>query len=425
MGIDKDKNQSTAAELRRHAEERLQAKTGEVRPPPTEEEAQRLVHELEVHQIELEMQNAELRQTRDKMETALEKYTDLYDFAPIGYFTLDRNGAISSVNLSGASLLGGERARLLGRRFGLFVADETRPVFTEFLGKVFARRGKESCEVTLTKEGNHPLFVQIEAVTASSGQECHAAIMDISVRRQLEEKLRILHADLSARAAELESSNIELEAFNYTVSHDLRKPLTVIHGYCEVVKELCGNRLNDECNEYIQSIIEGTLRMNRLIDTLLDFSHITRIEMHHENVDLSKIAHELALELKVSTPERRGSFRIAEGIVAHGDTALLRVVLNNLIANAWKYASSREEAVIEFGVTEVEGKPAFFVRDNGPGFDMAFADKIFVPFQRLPGNSAEGYGIGLATVHRIIQRHGGRVWAEGKPGQGATFYFTL
>jgi PAS domain-containing protein len=157
MGFDKDKIQATEpAELRRRAEELLRAKTVEARPPRTEAESQRLLHELEVHRIELEMQNAELRQAREEVETALEKYTDLYEFAPVGYFTLDRDGTIRAANLAGAGLLGVERSRLIDRRFGLFVADEARLLFSELLGKVFASQGKEFCEVTLSREGNPP-----------------------------------------------------------------------------------------------------------------------------------------------------------------------------------------------------------------------------------------------------------------------------
>jgi signal transduction histidine kinase len=165
--------------------------------------------------------------------------------------------------------------------------------------------------------------------------------------------------------------------------------------------------------------------MDRLIDTLLDFSRVTRVEMHRKSVDLSAMANAVATELKLAEPENQSTFRIATGIAAEGDPDLLRVVLDNLIGNAWKYAGSREGAVIEFGVTEVDGKPACFVRDNGPGFDMARADKLFLPFQRLAGTDVAGHGIGLATVEKIVRRHGGRVWAESKPGEGATFFFTF
>ena len=171
MGIGKDKGTSTdAAEQRRIAEEQLKAKAPEAGIPLSGDEAQRLLHELQVHQIELEMQNAALRQARDEEEKALERYTDLYDFAPVGYFTLDRDGAIRAANLTGAGLLGIERSRLIGRRFGLFVTAEDRLPFSEFLGKVFAGQGKESCEVTLAAEGNSPRCVQIEAIAFGAGR---------------------------------------------------------------------------------------------------------------------------------------------------------------------------------------------------------------------------------------------------------------
>ena len=191
MRIKKDKGLSAGAELRSRAEEQLKAKMAERRLHlrRTGEEKQRLVHELEVHQIELEMQNAELHLARDNVETLLEKYSNLYDFAPVGYFTLDRDGAISAANLSGASLLGVERSRLIDQRFGVFVADEARSFFSEFLGKVFASQSKESCDITLTAVGNSPLFVQIEAMTAASGQECRLVLIDTSGRKQAEAAL--------------------------------------------------------------------------------------------------------------------------------------------------------------------------------------------------------------------------------------------
>jgi len=429
MSADKDKSRDSAAdELRRRAEEIIgEAEPSDAQRHRRNDETLKLFHELQVHQIELEMQNAELRQVRDEVESALAKYTDLYDFAPVGYLTLNRNGVVLAANLTAAGLLGIERSRLTGRHFELFVAAEARQNFAEFLGTVFLCKSRQSCEVTISAEGNLPFFVQIEAVAFESEQEqeCRVAMIDISVRRQLEEKLEIMHTDLSARAVELEIANIELEAFNYSVSHDLRSPLTVINSYCQVVLELCGNNLNEECRGYIREMYAGTLRMNQLIDSLLDFSRIKHVEMRGDKIDLSKMANEVALGLSLSAPERRVTFRIASGVTVEGDAGLLRVVLDNLIGNAWKYTGSQAETVIEFGVTKVKGKPACFVRDNGPGFDMEHADRLFIPFQRLPGAKAEGHGIGLATVERIVRRHGGRVWAESEPGKGATFLFTL
>ena len=203
--------------------------------------------------------------------------------------------------------------------------------------------------------------------------------------------------------------------------------MTIINGYCQTIRELCGDKLDEQCQEYLQEAYNGTLRMNRLIDTLLNFSRLTHIEPRRETVDLSGVAQAVAAELQLAEPARRVAFRITEGITANGDAALLRVVLDNLLGNAWKYTGTRDEAIIEFGATEVEGKPAYFVRDNGIGFDMADADRLFTPFQRLPG--AEEY-------QRLRHRsgHGGAdhpaprgegVGREEAPGKGATFYFTL
>ncbi|MBW4055152.1 MAG: PAS domain S-box protein, partial [Proteobacteria bacterium] len=189
MNTNKARNLLVADKLRMKAEKQLQVKTAKLPVPRTNEEILRVVHELEVYQIELELQNAELRQARDEREKTLDKYTDLFDFAPIGYFTLGRNGSISTVNLAGASLLGIERSQLLGRRFGLFVADKVRPLFSDFLEVVFARQGKESCEVKLAGEGHSLLFAQIEAVAFKSGQECRIAVIDITERKRAEEAL--------------------------------------------------------------------------------------------------------------------------------------------------------------------------------------------------------------------------------------------
>jgi PAS domain S-box-containing protein len=189
MNTDTPNSTPAGAELRRHEEERLRTKTSESHQPRTEEEVQRLVHELEVHQIELEMQNAELYQAREDLEVSLDRYTSLYDFAPVGYFTLDRNEAISAMNLAGACLIGGVRSRLIGRLFGQFVAAADRPAFTAFLGNVLTCRVKESCEVALLNKGNQPVIVQIEAMSTASGQEFRLALIDITGRRRAEDAL--------------------------------------------------------------------------------------------------------------------------------------------------------------------------------------------------------------------------------------------
>jgi signal transduction histidine kinase len=225
---------------------------------------------------------------------------------------------------------------------------------------------------------------------------------------------------------QLESANKELESFSYTVSHDLRSPLTNIHGVSQLLLGPLSGRLDAECGGFIQTIFDEAKRMDQLIGTLLDFSRLTRSEITRTMVDLSELAQGIAAGLRVRQPERRVTFRIAEGIMVHADARLLKVVLENLIGNAWKYTGRTETAVIEFGMTEEHGEPVYYVRDNGAGFAMDQAGNLFKAFQRLHDPAEfEGFGIGLATVLRIIQRHGGRVWAEGEPDRGATFYFTL
>jgi len=243
--------------------------------------------------------------------------------------------------------------------------------------------------------------------------------------RQTREELELMQVKLAGRAAELEAANIELEAFNFTVSHDLRNPLTTISSYCQVIQEKTDNILDEECRGYVREMYAGTVRMKQLIDTLLDFSSVMRVDMKHEKVDLSEIVQEVVHSLKVSEPKCQAMFKISAGVEVIGDAALLRVVLDNLIGNALKYSGNLAETIIEFGVMAVDDKQAFFVRDSGPGFDVALVDQLFIPFQRLPGTNVKGSGIGLATVKSVIERHGGRVWAESERGKGATFLFTL
>jgi PAS domain S-box-containing protein len=255
--------------------------------------------------------------------------------------------------------------------------------------------------------------------------------VDISDRKQAEQEIRQLNSHLERRVvertAELEAANKELEAFSYSVSHDLRAPLRGIDGFSKALLERYTDQLDDKGKHYLQRIRAGTQRMGELIDDLLTLSRVTRSEMRRTTIDLSAMVYEIAAELHSTQPERQVEWAIAPELVAEGDARLLRVVLENLLNNAWKFTSNRLQTCIEFGaILKEDAKVAYFVHDNGAGFDMAYANKLFGAFQRLHSTDQfPGTGIGLATVQRIIHRHGGRVWAEGKVEGGATFYFML
>jgi len=242
--------------------------------------------------------------------------------------------------------------------------------------------------------------------------------------RELNARLESVVQELKLANVELETANKQLEAFGYTVSHDLRQPLQIISGYSQALTEICGDQLNAECRSFLKEITRRTFSMSGLITALLNFSKLQHAEVKSEPVDLSSMAQAIAGELRMTEPDRMVTFEIEEGLKVTGDKKLLWLVLQNLMGNAWKYSSKKEETIIEFGKTHVTGKPVFFVRDNGDGFEMHDREELFTPFKRLT-KEHEGHGIGLATVQRIVQRHGGEVWAEGEPGNGATFYFTL
>ena len=243
--------------------------------------------------------------------------------------------------------------------------------------------------------------------------------VDITDRKNAEDELR-------QRTAELEASNKELEAFSYSVSHDLRAPLRSITGFSAVLLEDYGEKLDKEGQQYLRKIQDSGELMGQLMDDLLKLSRVTRSDLRMEKLDLSGMARETISDLEATEPKRKVKVTIAPNMTAEGDKNLLSLVLQNLLGNAWKFTSKTVEPRIEIGITEHKDKQAFFVRDNGSGFDMVYANKLFQPFQRLhKASEFAGTGIGLATVQRIIRRHGGEVWAEGKVGQGATFYFTL
>ena len=236
-----------------------------------------------------------------------------------------------------------------------------------------------------------------------------------------------LQQSLRARTLELEAANKELETFSYSVSHDLRAPLRAINGYMQLLVEGLAERLDGENRTYADQVSNSVVRMQSLIDDLLRLARTARTELHRQPLDLSAITDAIAQKLQAETPERKAEWLIAPGLTADADPGLIQVALDNLLANAWKYTSRLDHARIEFGIErQPDGSSAYYVRDNGAGFDMKYAHRLFAPFQRLHSErDFAGTGVGLATVQRIIHKHGGRIWPQATPNQGATFYFTV
>jgi PAS domain S-box-containing protein len=253
---------------------------------------------------------------------------------------------------------------------------------------------------------------------------------DITDRIRAEGQVRELNAGLEVRVAErtaeLEASTRELDAFSYSVSHDLRAPLRSLHGFSQAILDDYGNLLDDVGRGYLNRLQVNVKRMGDMIDDLLNLSRATRVDLKRESVDLSGLARDVMADLSAADPDRTVNSVVADDLTAAGDRALLRMVLQNLLANSWKFTAKLPVATIEVGQIYHRGEQCFFVRDDGAGFDAKYAGKLFTAFQRLhPAAEFEGNGIGLATVQRIVRRHGGRVSAESEPGHGATFYFTV
>ncbi|HLP25008.1 MAG TPA: ATP-binding protein, partial [Acidobacteriota bacterium] len=318
-----------------------------------------------------------------------------------------------------------DKAEMLASLGTVFATPDTLP---GFVGELLALAGGATdyrTEMMLnTVKGD--LLHTLLAMSFSPSGRVLVSVVDITERKKAEKQIRRLNEQLGARAHSLEQANKELESFSYSVSHDLRTPLRSIDGFSRFVLEDCADKLDEENRENLHRIRAASQRMGHLIDDILRLARLTRAELHRGPVDLSALARALGEELQRVEPARQVEFVIEPNLVADADANLMRAVLENLLGNAWKFTGRCADAKIEFGCTSIAGVPTYFVRDNGVGFDMQYAAKLFNAFTRLHADADfPGTGIGLASVQRIIHRHGGRVWATGEVGKGATCYFTL
>ncbi|GIK24079.1 MAG: hypothetical protein BroJett006_03250 [Betaproteobacteria bacterium] len=360
-------------------------------------------------------------------EKALLKLSQAVEHSPATVVITDRDGTIEYVNPKFTEITGYSRREAVGQNPRILKSGTTPPeVYADMWSTLL--RGQEWRGELENRKKNGELFweaTRISPLRNEEGAITHFIVVkeDITERKRAEEEILRLNAGLERRVQE---RTRDLESFSYSVSHDLRAPVRSINGFARLLKERCDGCHDAQARDSLERIIKSSLRMGDLIDDLLRLSQIGRSEISLEQVDLSGLAREVLGELADHAPERKLDARIEEGVVVRGDPQLLRIVLENLLGNAWKFTARRETAQIGFGWREESGRRVIHIRDNGAGFDSRYANRLFGAFQRLHrAEDFEGTGIGLAIVARIIGLHDGRIWAEAEPERGATFHFTL
>jgi PAS domain S-box-containing protein len=367
-------------------------------------------------------------------EASLRKLSQAVEHSPASVLITNAAGIIEYVNPAFVDITGYTPEEVVGQKPALLRSGQTLPETYREMWRTIATGGVWRGEL-LNRRKNGELFwenTQISPVRDAAGKISHyvAVKEDISARKHAEQALAMLNIELehrvAARTRQLEAANRELQAFSHSVSHDLRTPLRAIQGFAEAIAEDAGERLGGEQRDYLQRIRAAAVRMGELIDELLELGRVGQFDLSSQPVNLTRMAREILAGLARAEPTRRVDIEVADDLMVDGDPRLLRLALAQLLGNAWKFSAGRDPARITFGHAGAPGSETLVIRDNGAGFDMAHADQLFRPFRRLhAADRFAGAGTGLALAKRVIELHGGRIWAEAAPEQGAAFYFEL
>ncbi|MBP7146876.1 MAG: PAS domain S-box protein [Acidobacteria bacterium] len=403
--------------LRRRAERRLRARVAE--RDAEEVDRARLLHELQVHQIELELQNEELRSARMDTEAALARYTEIFDFAPLAYAALGADGTIREVNFAAARLLGRDRSALVGRRLAQFVKPTDQPVLQATLDAAADDGGNQNAEIELSIDGCSVHVRLTTAVVGRSSPVVLLALEDVTHRKQAEQ-------ELLRTVQNLARLNRELEQFAYIASHDLQEPIRNISAFLQRLVMRCGDQLDAQAREYVGFAIQGAKRMSELVSSLLEYSRVQRQEVRRDAVSLDEVVRAALGNLEQSVADRGARVGWDALPVVRGDFTQLVQVLQNLIANGLKFQSAGRAPEIRVEAVARGDDWVVSVDDNGIGVPPDQAERIFQVFQRLHTQEEyPGTGIGLSICRKIVERHGGRVWVEPRAGGGSSFRFTL
>jgi len=404
---------------------------------PGQESEGRFIGELEELRVSIERMVSRLEERYNELERSKERFQVLISAAPDAILAFDAHTyVIREANENASVLFGYPQEELVGKSFLEFCDDsvgatqDVEATLQAHVREAMAGQQVVAEHWVRSRDGaSHLCEKRLVKLPSEDGDLVRASFVDITRRKEAEDEIRRLNAELEERVRqrtnELSTAVSELEAFSYSVSHDLRSPLRALQGFSSILAHDYAHLMDDEGRVFLERISANAIRMAEIIDNLLGLSRLSRSEIQKSKVDLSAIVLRIAEELRAADSERIVEFQIQCGVFAVADQGLMETLLDNLIGNAWKYTSNRDGAVIEFGETMVDGRTAFFVRDNGAGFDMQYANKLFLPFQRLHASEFPGTGIGLATVQRIVRRHDGVITAHGELGVGATFTVCL